>query len=763
MTRPRTRWRLGVALVAMAGVGLVLAIAGALLAQNPERHEALFLRLFWVSVGVAGVLAAVILAALVVLGVQVGRGKFGSRLLLKLAVIFALVGVVPGALLYTVSVQVVLRSGDAWFDSRVANALDAGLVLGKGSLDALAADLTEKTRQAAERYADRQASEPQLLLLERLREDLGAESLDLVSANGRVLASAGAQTDLLAARPDANLLAQARLRLVASRVEGLDDDAAAPNARVQVLAWVPSADSLLAPGNERYLMAVRPLPATLARNALLVQAAYRDYQQRVLARDGLRRVYVGTLTLTLVLSVFGAVVLAAVLGNQIARPLLWLAQGMRRVAAGDLQAVPAHAANDEVGDLTRSFATMTEQLGSARAQAQRSLTELESASTRLQTILDNLTAGVLMLDASGRLDAVNPGATRILRLPVSAHLGQALASVPNLGAMARWLDERFEALAAQPEPGERDEWQDAFEWPRVAGGDAKTLLVRGAQLPGAMRLVVFDDITDLLAAQRSAAWGEVARRVAHEIKNPLTPIQLSAERLQHKLEPRLTGDDQAMLVRAVTTIVNQVQAMKTLVNEFRDYARLPSAQLGDVDLNALVAEVLALYGDAQEAGRLASVCQSDLPLVRGDASQLRQVVHNLVQNALDAVESQPDGQVRVATELARYDDGRPRVVRLVVTDNGPGFAEGVAQRAFEPYVTTKAKGTGLGLAVVKKIADEHGARVRIVNRTPPATDPSESAAALDVGGAGPGAQVSLSFPSFTSPQTAEPTPWPPSL
>jgi nitrogen fixation/metabolism regulation signal transduction histidine kinase len=260
--------------------------------------------------------------------------------------------------------------------------------------------------------------------------------------------------------------------------------------------------------------------------------------------------------------------------------------------------------------------------------------------------------------------------------------------------------------------------------------------------------MVFDDITEVVSAQRSAAWSEVARRLAHEIKNPLTPIQLSAERLQHKLQAKLEGGDEALLVRSVATIVNQVQSMKQLVNEFRDYARLPAAQLAPLDLNALVAEVLALYGQAQEQGLLQTQLSAGLPLIMGDATQLRQVVHNLVQNALDAVADKPAGLVRVATSAALGESGELRAVRLTVIDNGPGFAENVLQRAFEPYITTKSKGTGLGLAVVKKIADEHRATVRIANL-------HDAGAGDGADGAVRGARVSLSFSSFvTAPRPA---------
>jgi nitrogen fixation/metabolism regulation signal transduction histidine kinase len=447
--------------------------------------------------------------------------------------------------------------------------------------------------------------------------------------------------------------------------------------------------------------------------------------------------YIGTLTLALILAVFGALLLAGVIGNQIAQPLLLLAEGVRQVAQGDLTPKPVFASRDELGGLTRAFAKMTAQLADARALVQRSVAEVEGARANLQTILDNLTAGVIVFDRHGAIETVNPGATRILRLPLSAYRRRRLDEVPGLEAFAREVGLRFEAQAASREPGERNQWQEAFELQTAPERDKLTLLVRGAEMPADERLLVFDDISEVVSAQRAQAWSEVARRLAHEIKNPLTPIQLSAERIEHRLADKLDGADRAMLARSVGTIVAQVQAMKQLVNEFRDYARLPAAQLKPLDLNALVGEVLALYATAQEAGQLVADCTPDLPPIAGDATQLRQVIHNLVQNALDAVADQPSGRVQLRTEATHNARGELRSVRLVVVDNGPGFPDKVLHRAFEPYVTTKTKGTGLGLAVVKKIADEHAARVRIANL-----------GAQGGEGTARGAQVSLSFSNF---------------
>ena len=767
------RWALLVSSVAVLGASLVLAFVLALSTRGgvAERH---FVWLFWVNVAVAVALMLVIGLAGLRLLTRLRRGKFGSRLLARLAGIFALVGVVPGLLIYGVSYQFVTRSIDTWFDVQVAGALDAGLALGRGTLDALAADLSTKARTAAERLADERQQEPRAgeprlpdtrapigpLALERIRSQLDVRDAVLLGATGQVLASAGgSNASLMPERPPAALLRQVRQQRSVGLLEGLDDEpppGARASARVRAIAQVPNTNiSLAGAAEDRFLMLVQPVPDALVDNALAVQAAYREYQKRALARDGLRRMYIGTLTLALVLAVLGALLLAVMLGNQIVRPLLLVADGVRQVAEGDLTAKPIFASRDELGGLTRSFAQMTEQLSDARAQVQRGVAQMEAARTRLQTILDSLSAGVIVFDKNGLIDTVNPGATRILRQPLSAYRGRRLDEVPGLAEFSAAVWQRSELHRTSPEDGERDHWQDAFEL-QLGKGETLNLLLRGATLPGEARLLVFDDITEVVSGQRSVAWAEVARRLAHEIKNPLTPIQLSAERLEHKLAAKMAEPDRAMLSRSVATIVAQVQAMKQLVDEFRDYARLPAARLTPLNLNALVVEVLGLYASAQEQGQLQALLADQLPAIEGDTTQLRQVIHNLVQNAMDAVADRPDGLVQVITEAARNDHGELRAVRLKVSDNGSGFGDKVLKRAFEPYVTTKSKGTGLGLAVVKKIADEHGARVRIVNRRDPS--PEGAPAGSEPDGPVLGAQVSISFSRFaaTAQQTAQP-------
>ncbi len=770
LSRGKTfRWAVGVGAGVALALGLVLLFLLTQATDNREFYERNYALLFSLNVGVAALLLLVIGWIAIRLLVRLRKGRFGSRLLVKLAAIFALVGLLPGLMIYVVSYQFVSRSIESWFDVEVEGALAAGLNLGRTTLDTLAADLGNRTRQAASRLSETSDARA-ALEVERLRDQLGAIDVVLWSASGQMIASAGeSRFQLTPDKPSAQQLRAARSQRVVTQIDGLEDPLpaaaetergprAAPGAtrvqpaasassgpRVRALALVSNPNvSML--GESRFLQVTEALSAGLVANALAVQEANREYQERALARGGLRRMYIGTLTLSLFLAVFGAVLLAVLLGNQLAKPLLLLAEGVRQVALGDLTPKAVLQSRDELGGLTRSFAQMTQQLADARFSVQQSMTQVDAARDNLQTILDNLTAGVIVLDAQGRIRSSNPGATRILRAPLAAYLGRALADVPGLDVFAKEVAAQF---GDGPDQDSRlhglQQWQQSFDLnPAMAGSPdtAITLIARGAKMSGTEEfLLVFDDVSEMVSAQRAQAWGEVARRLAHEIKNPLTPIRLSAERLEMKLGGKLGEVEQKLVTKSVKTIVDQVDAMKRLVDEFRDYARLPSAELHPTDLNELITDVLALYSNDNADIPVRAELDPRAPLIRGDAQQLRQVIHNLLQNAQDAQASRnaelatagaDSGAAAPAAVVIRTDyvetSGR---VRLTVRDGGVGFAPHILKRAFEPYVTTKSRGTGLGLAVVKKIADEHGARVDISN--------------LAHEGVVIGAQVSLSF------------------
>ena len=741
------RWAMSAGIAALVAGGLILIFLLARATDNRLLYERYYSRLFTLNVAAAALLALIICWGVYRLISRLRRGKFGSRLLIKLAAIFALVGVLPGLLIYGVSYQFVSRSIESWFDVKVEGALGAGLTLASTSLETQARDFGNQLRAASSTLADTPDSLA-ALPLEQLRTQVRATDASLWSASGRLIASAGqSRFDLTPDRPSPQMLRNLRDQGVATQIEGVDDTARAADqaagaqqpARIRALVAIDAPSISRLTGEQRVLQAVLPLPTALVENALAVQEANREYQERALGREGLRRMYIGTLTLSLFLSVFGAVLLAVALGRQLATPLLMLADGMRQVAAGDLRPKVALQGRDELGGLTRSFADMTQQLSDARAAVDTSMRELEAARSGLQTVQDNLTAGVIVLDRAGVIQSSNPGATRVLRAPFAAHTGQPLAALPGLQAFAAEVQARFAEFEGERAEHGLDHWQKSFELQGQSGGpmadETVSLVLRGAALPGGLRLLVFDDISEIVSAQRAQAWGEVARRLAHEIKNPLTPIQLSAERLERRLADKLAPPDRAMLAKSVQTITDQVEAMQRLVNEFRDYARLPAAVLKPLDLNLLAAEVLHLYdgGETALTPLVRLECDPGCPPILGDAQQMRQVVHNLVQNALDASEhaggptqlEEPAVLVRIQWLEAS------RRVRLAVLDHGHGFSEAILKRAFEPYVTTKTKGTGLGLAVVKKIADEHHARIDISNRV--------------AGGQVVGAQVSLSF------------------
>lgn len=619
---------------------------------------------------------------------------FGARLKLRLMLMFGVVAVLPGALVYGVSVQFVTRSIESWFDVRVEKALESGLHLGRSALDSLLADLTDKARGMAVELSDIKEGSRRSALL-RLREEKGVQTAVLFSVGGQLLSSAtGELANLLPEMPGQAQLKQARSARAVTSVDGSGGDL-----HLRVLVPVAAREVFEEP---RILQVTQAVPEVLARDAEAVQTVYRDYQELQLAREGLTRIYALTLTLTVLVALFGAFALAYLMARRLAAPLHILAEGTQAVAQGDFSPRQAVYSGDELGVLTQSFNRMTRQLDDARRETERHRAELESARGYLESILANLSAGVLVFDRRFVLRTVNEGALTILNDDFEALIGVAVEEWPRQAALGAFIRESF---AAAEEP----EWQGQLEMERP-NGMPQVLLLRGSRLPeasGGGDVVVFDDVTRLIAAQRSAAWGEVARRLAHEIKNPLTPIQLSAERLQFKLADKLANGDAEMLARGTQTIINQVQAMKRMVDDFRDYARLPAPEVAPLALNELIGEVLGLYesSSATIEIRLASA----LPPVLGDATQLRQIIHNLLRNAEDALEGREDGRILIETSLSG------RFARLQISDNGPGFPAELLPRIFEPYVTTKSRGTGLGLPIVKKIVEEHQGSVEISN------------------------------------------------
>jgi len=708
------------------------------------------------------------------------KKEFGTRLLARLVLLFATLAILPGALIYAVSVQFVSRSIETGFDTRVEKAIDAGLNLGRSALDNSLNELIIRAHRSAQELAELSESN-RVILLSRLFDQHQPLDAAIVNSKGILISSTGGQLgSLLPEMPTSTMLRTARNSREFSGYEGGNEPASDSEAvpkltsktsrqtgiRLRVVVMIPSNQHSLSLHEEaQFLQLIEPIPEAIRINTDTLVSANAKYQELAASRASLREIYIATLTLTLLLAIFASIVSAFLLAADLIKPILLLAEGTKAVAEGNLSPTPIIASSDELGSLTKSFNIMTRQLFEARATVEKNRSEIQNAKAYLESVLANMSAGVMVLDQHFQLVTCNESVERILHLSVENYISKPLADIPGLANFAQAIAQAFSESNAQSAAGDNADqhWQQQIELSlqlveehgseRNSERDSErnseqnsernlsqdfgeigksktqtiTLLARGSHLPvssGMGSVVVFDDITNIISAQRSIAWGEVGRRLAHEIKNPLTPIQLSAERLQMKLLDKLTDADAAILTKSTTTIVNQVNSMKRMVDDFRDYARTPPALLTPLNLNGLIDEVMNLYIGGDDVDVVRVKLSPDVPTILGDATQLRQVIHNLLQNAQDSVNEKhgnsPERQIDVITEVVHYTNSEREIqhaASLSIVDNGIGFSSKILSRVFEPYATSKPKGTGLGLAIVKKIVEEHGGRIDIKNRT----------------------------------------------
>ncbi|UTH75483.1 ATP-binding protein [Chromobacterium sp. IIBBL 290-4] len=683
------------ATIALATVGTILLYLLAIATGNASKLNDYY---WWVF----GLNSLLLFSLLTVVGRQLWRLRqrvknrvFGAKLTQRLALMFAGVALVPGLLVFTVSAQFLTRSIESWFDVPVEAALDRGLVLGRNSLNYVLEDVARKgqlVKDEAETLSDSRLP----VRLERLREQLGLKEIAVFSrGSGQLLAFASSP-----GRPLPMALPREALKTVKSQqpVKSIENDVSSDLQLRVLLAYSVANDS------SRVLQLIQAAPGDISRDAEQIESARSKYRQLLLARQGLRTFYMLTLALAVLLALTAALAVALFLSERLSAPLSELAAGTRAVAQGDFSKRHPVYRRDELGMLTTLFNRMTQQLDEARQVADRSRGELEGGKLYLESILANLSAGVLAFGRDWQIRAANTSASRILGVEFG-HLAEH--RFPDWPQVMPAVAPLVEATLEHTDSDVDSDWQSQLSYQTAQG--ERTLLVRGAKLPEHSSdgyVLVFDDITELARAQRDAAWGEVAKRLAHEIRNPLTPIQLSAERLAMKLADKLEGPDADMLKRATDTIIKQVGALKGMVEAFRDYARAPRIKLVKLDLNQVIREVMTLY----ESNPAVKIALEEEPLmIMGDAALLRQVLHNLLQNAQDAVLDVGIPMIQISS---RQEEGNALVS---VEDNGAGFGPDILRRAFEPYVTSKAKGTGLGLAVVKKIMEEHHGQVILGN------------------------------------------------
>ena len=654
---------------------------------------------FWWLIAAGGLIVTILLAMLLRYGWLLLRhnrhNMLGSRLTRRLALMFTLIAVLPGLFLFGVSAQFISYSINSWFGNDTAQALESSLTLSKSALDNTLDNTIE------------QAAALQVEIISRTSMGgTAAEALRLSGETARFsqvgLYNPADGTTELISNPAA-LPPPPAEKEVAEELQrhGSSRSVTNINGKLYAQGWLalPAAQE-----KGKALFFRRPIPDNVARDAELIENARSKYAELTYAKQGLQTFFLITLLAAALLSIMLALVIALYFARRFIEPILSLAEGAKAVAQGDFSQPRPVYRNDELGQLTRLFNHMTEQLAIAREAEELNRIRQEAARHYLETVLESLTAGVITLDETGRLKTLNRSAENILGLPLSELSGSNWHDWPQSVPQYLLLTELFQTILATEHTGKPV--QTAY----TGGDEARILLAKATPLPadnGGGTVLVFDDITLLVRAQKEAAWGEVAKRLAHEIRNPLTPIQLSAERLAWKLQDKLGEQDAQILARSTDTIIKQVAAMKEMVEAFRNYARAPALKLEKQDLNKIIEEVLLLY----EAGACTfDAVFSNIPAVMyADTTAMRQVLHNIFKNAAEAAEEAAQPEVHIHTANA---DGQ---ITLTVANNGKSFSKNMLANAFEPYVTDKPTGTGLGLPVVKKIVEEHGGRIALSN------------------------------------------------
>jgi len=696
----------------LAVFGILLWFVALLLFTRVTENSDDFARLQnWIvpinSVGI-GVLLVLIVVNLAQLIRDYRRHVPGSRLRARMVTVFVMVAITPLVGVYIFSVEFINRGIDNWFNIDVDKGLADVLKLGQTAFDIQSRSKLEEAQRLANRLSTVERRDL-VSELSRLRVDSSALELTLYGPNSQILATTAVDSQAAVPKsPSEEVLFQLRQSQMYVSIEPQ------ANGLYQIIAAAPLGSG--SRGELEFLQAIFPMDPQLGTLANAVQASLTQLTELQYLRTALKYAFTLTLSLVLLISLLASVYGAFFFARRLVVPIQLLMQGTRAVARGDFATrVPTPTPmRDEIGFLVHSFNDMTQRLAKASEDARLSQNQVESERRKLEVILARLSTGVIALEPDLRIRTANQAAGAILGADLDTHVGESLADL----ASSRPLLAQFLTVAAVHLERGDHEWREQIA---LRGDSARRVLMCACtELPGEGEgqgqggyVIVFDDITALLQAQRDAAWGEVARRLAHEIKNPLTPIQLSAERLRRKYL-KAEGAGGELLDRATHTIIQQVEAMKQMVNAFSEYARTPTMEVTRFDVNALIAEVSELYAHQENPLAIKLSLNANLPLIEADAGRLRQVLHNLLRNALEATEHQAEAYVEISTRRIQSPDAD--FVEIRVTDNGPGFLGDIVHQAFDPYVTSKPKGTGLGLAIVKKLIEEHGGQIVARNR-----------------------------------------------
>jgi len=705
----RTIRRIVFGIVGAIGVGLAL-VALFLLSwtpQNSEDYESLHIVILLVNVAGVLILFSLTVGNLARLLRDYRNHVPGSKLKARMVGMFVGLAVLPLLVVFYFSIQFINSGIDSWFNVEVEKGLDEALALSQAALGIQMREHLGTTVQIADRLQGIKAR--QLIFdLSTLRKESGASEVSVFGSNNRIIATS---SDHAASRLPKPMTEEVLLQIRQGRpFVSLDP---LENGNYEIRTAVPFGNA-----NRRQvfgvIQALYTVPERISRMANSVESSNSDYKRAAYIREPLKRNFSLTLTVVLMLSLLASTYGAFILSRRLVAPIQDLVAGTRAVAKGDFDTRLPTPSRDEIGFLISSFNDMTQRLSAARREASQSQALVEAERANLAVILERLSTGVVALESDLRIRNANAASGSILNVDLENRIGEYLPAV----ARGEPLLEQFVDVAQVHLNAGETEWREQI----VLRGEVgrRVLTCACTTMPGdedhaAGFVVVFDDITALLQAQRDAAWGEVARRLAHEIKNPLTPIQLSAERMRRKYLHSLPEEESRVLDRATHTIVQQVEAMKEMVNAFSDYARAPDIDINKFDIDALVHEVVDLYRAQESDVSITLKTASEMPEIEADIGRVRQMLHNLLRNSVEALEHTSNGLIEVDVSVAELHG--VEVVEIGVADNGPGFKSNSLSQIFDPYVTTKPKGTGLGLAIVKKLVEEHAGIIGAENRS----------------------------------------------
>jgi len=691
----------------VAGITLSIALLVALFLLTEAAQDSAALGEMYSTLLVVNVIGIVALLGLIFANLwrlfrQLRQQALGSRLTLRLLGAFALLAVVPLSVVYYFSVQFLNQGIDSWFDVRIEQALDDAVLIGRTSLEAVKQDLVDDVREQIPEISEVSDNLDVARLLDDLRDQANYDEMSLFTSQGRIIASSNADAiSLVPPTPDESILQSIRSGQEYTTFDPL------PEGGLQLRAVLPIQTREVSEP-VRALQVTQSLPLRYTKLGDSVLLASNEYKKMVFLRGPLKFSFVLTLSLITLMTMLIALWVALFISRRLMAPMRDLAEGTQAVAQGNyLKQLPV-TSSDELGVLVQSFNDMTRQISHAQNQAKRSQREAEVQRTWLETILSHLSSGVLVFDRKLNLLDANSAAGQILGTDLEALEGEGIEAIvfkhPDIKPISTALEDAMTEDVA--------EWQTEVSVNGPRG--ARVLMCRGTRLTPAVTraggtVLVFDDVTDFVRAQRDAAWGDVARRLAHEIKNPLTPIQLSAERIRRKYLDRVDEDERDTLDRATRTIAHQVASMKEMVDAFASYSQPMRMEPTSVDLNRLIQDVAELHRSDDRPIDIKLDLDPRVLTLLADGDRLRQVLNNLFLNARDAMTKVPDPAITISTKWeAGQGDG---IVEIRVTDNGPGFPDELIERIYEPYVTTKEKGTGLGLAIVKRIVEEHGGNI----------------------------------------------------